>query len=100
MDPRARWLFLCVMVLVAGIVGAGVVAGEEIAALVGVFGSLALAAVAFATRPAARPDLPAADDPAAVLQQRLVRGEITTDEFLERESALRDVQALGRPGGR
>ena len=47
---------------------------------------------------AGRPREPEAREPEAreLLQRRLASGEITPEEFYERESALRDAQPAGR----
>ncbi len=97
MTDRERFLFSALVSLIAAIVIAGVLASEGVAGIVAVFGSLSLIGVAFATRPRAfewrpppLPD-PAGESPRALLERRLAAGEIDTDEFLERESALRDA---------
>lgn len=100
MSERERVLYLALITLIAAIVMAGAVASEGVAAIVAVFGSLSLMAVTFGTRPRSGeprqvlpPESPP-ESPRALLERRLAAGEIDTDEFLERESALRD--ATGR----
>jgi uncharacterized membrane protein len=55
------------------------------------------AAVYLGTRAASRPDggeLEQGDSPRALLDRRLASGEISTEEYYERESALRDAQPV------
>jgi uncharacterized membrane protein len=98
MTERERLLFSSLMGLIGAIVLAGVLAHEGVAAIVAVFGSMSLIGVTFGTRPrpyeppASAYRVPRAPDSArALLEQRLAMGEIDTDEFLERDSALRDA---------
>src|SRR5687768_16749808 len=97
MSERENLLFVALMVLIGGIVLAGMLASEGTAAIVAVFGSAGLIAVTIGTRSGGRskrqvrPPAAPPETPRALLERRLAMGEIDTDEFLERESALRDA---------